>query len=153
MNLMLADKLESALAALVTTAAGDLAVFTGKHSDTKQIPCVICSAEISEDEEPTGSGNHICRGTVAVKQSAVQNPDGTDTGAASPKSATQTISDAIFSAVQTDTLAEDLTSNGTDLTVFPGSIRFLASESGRDDTGLWIDSLSFSCCACPSDLT
>jgi hypothetical protein len=128
-------------------------VYTGKSSDEKTIPCVICSAEITEDEDPKGTGNWPVRCTVAIKQSGVRNEDGTETDADSPRSDTQVNSAEILAVLMVDDLAEQITAAGADLTVFPGSIQFGSAESGRDDTGLWIDSLSFSCYACGSTLS
>ena len=153
MNFLVSDKVETALAALVADAADSIPVYTGKASDEKAAPCVVCSADVAEDEDPQGSGNYYVTATVAVKQSAVTNEDGSDPTADSPKAAAQAVSAAIFGAVLVDDLAAQLTAATDDLTVFAGSVHFGAMESGRDESGLWIDSLQVRVYACGASLS
>ena len=152
MNFLVADKVETALAALVTAEAGAIPVYTGKSSEEKEAPCIICSAEISEDEDPKGTGNYWVTATVFIKQSGVTNEDGTDENAASPKAATQAISAAVLGALLVDDLADLLTAATDDLTVFDGSVIFGAATAGQDESGLWIDSLQMRLYACGSEL-
>lgn len=148
----LSDKLDTAFAAIVTPAATGLAVYTGKSSDEKTTPCAICSSEIQGDEDPVGTGNFWVLCSVVIKQSAVQNEDGTDPSAASPKAAAQAVTSNIVATLMVDTLAATLTAAVADLTVFSGSITIGASESGLDESGLWVDALHIRLYCCGSSL-
>lgn len=154
MNGLIADKIESALASVVAgVGITGLNIYTGKSSEEKALPCAICSAEVNGDEDPIGSGNYFVNWTVAVKQSAVQNEDGSAPDAESPKALTQDNSSSIIAAIVVDDLAATLSSAVEDLTVFPGSIVFGAAESGRDESGHWIDAITGRCYACGSALS
>lgn len=149
----LSDTLDAAFAAIVTPAATGLSVYTGKSSEEKATPCVICSSEIQGDEDPVGTGNFWAICNVAIKQSATQNEDGTDPGAASPKAAAQAVTANIFATLMVDTLAASLTAAVAGLTVFSGSVTIGSSESGIDESGLWIDALHIRLYCCASTLT
>lgn len=138
---MLLDKLDEALAALVTPAATGFQVLTGKSAEEKTVPCVICSSEMDGDADPPGLGNFYVRATVAVKQDS--------TGV---KATAQTAAGAIMAAVMVDDLPEHLNAAVAGLTVFPGSVQFGSFESGQDETGLWVDILRLRCYACETDL-
>jgi hypothetical protein len=153
MNFLIADKVETALAALVMPVAGTVPVYTGKGSDEKAAPCIICSAEIGEDEDPKGTGNYWVTATVFIKQSGVTNEDGTNDGAASPKATTQTVAASVIGALMVDNLATQLTAATSDLTVFDGSVIFGAVTASQDESGLWIDSIQIRLYACGAALS
>ena len=156
---LLNDKCEAALAAIVTAAAAEAQVLTGKSATDKQSPpVVICSAEAEGEEDPKGTGNFFVNCSVAVKSGAVPNEDGTDNpdapeaDADQVKAANQALVAAVFGAVCVADLADQMTAAVPDLTVFPASVQFQAPESGRDGHGVWTDALHFRCYACGSRL-
>lgn len=158
---LLNDKAEAALAAIVTPAADGAQVVTGKTATDKQAPpLIICSAAVEEQEDPPHTGNFFVNCSVAIKTGAVVNEDGTaaadavaDDLEAAVKAQNQARVVAIYGVVMVADLAEKMSEAIDDFTVFPASVVFGASESGRDAKGVWIDVLHFRCCACGSKLS
>lgn len=159
---LLADKSEEALVALVlaiptlnTVAGTTLQVLPGKNSEDKlKAPIVVCSAELEEMEDPHFTGNYWVNAMVAIKTEAVTNPDGTDPAAtdADTKEESQSLVELIFTALQVDDLAAQLTAAVDDFTVFPASVQFGAPQGGRDEKGVWIDTMRIRFYACGRSL-
>lgn len=129
------------MAALITAASvGTANIYTGSNSGDKSAPCVICVAVNAEADDPPGSGNKWVTMDVHVKSIFAIDADGVD-----PVADADTLAGAVFNAVQTDTLAADLTTNGTDFTcmgvVFDGN----ASEP-QDDCNVETMTLRLYCC-------
>ena len=157
MNFLIGDKVEAALALLVTPVAAGLSpgirVVTGK-SETDKVapPLIVCSAEEDGDEEPKHSGNFFVNCSVAIKCSAVTNEDGNDNPSPNPKSADQSLVAAVFTILRVSNLDALLTAAVPDFTVFPDSVMHQGTERGRDRAGFWWDILHFRCLACGSSL-
>lgn len=150
MDFLLNDKVESALVALVRAAVADTAVsvLPGKDAGTIALPCVICAADGDGLEDPIGTGNCWVNATVAIKHAAADEMDEVEA-----KTYMQELVAQVFGAVQVGDLAEKLTAAIEDFTVFPGSVVFGAAESGRDEAGVWVDSLPVRLYCCGQTLT
>jgi len=147
---MLADNIELALAALIIPVAGAAQIVTTKTAtDKAPPPVIICTATIDGPEDPMGSGNFHVAVDVAIKTDAA--PD--DDTAVEAKAASQALVEDVFGVIQVSDIAAKITEAGDDVTIFPGSVQFVAAESGRDPSGVWIDGLHFNCYACGKTLT
>ena len=137
------DKIEEALASLVSAAVGDLAsVVTGKASGTKALPVVICAANGSGEDDPPGSGNFWVDVAVQVKTSASDSE--------TAKEDSQAIIDAVASVVEAEGLPDQITNSGLGVTVLSPQVKYTAPESGQDEEGAWIDSITIGFYACES---
>lgn len=153
-----ADKAEEALAALVlaiptlnTVAGTTVQVVTGKNAgDKDQAPLVVCSAEAEDTDDPPFTGNYWINGMIAIKTPAVTNEDGTEPTKTDDdqKAENQSLLALIWAALQVDDLAAQLTAAVGDFTVFPASVQFGGPKGGRDEHGLWVDTLPVRFLAC-----
>jgi hypothetical protein len=158
---VLVDRCEEAFAAVIEPAVTALgAVFdgetaqvvTGKNSDDKNLPIVICSADGgSAEEETVGTGNYFLDVEIMVKHRAIENPHGNDPSD-DPKESSQALVDAVASALEDTDLAANLTAAVDDFTVFPAGVFRKSPASGQDDEGFWINQFNYRVLCCASDL-
>lgn len=133
------------MAALVTAASvGTSNIYTGANSADKAAPCVICAAVSADADDPPGSGNKWVTLDVMVKSIFAVDADAVD-----PVAAADTLAGAVFNAIQTNTLAADLNTHGTDFTVMGVVFEGNASEVQEDCS---VETMTVRLYCCPSDL-
>lgn len=147
MSTLVCDELDTALAAVISAAgAGALAaVVPGKNATNKTLPIVICVSEGDGEDDPKGSGNFWLSAQVIVKSSAVDGD--------APLASDQALVELVFMALLTADLPEKLTAAARSLTVFPQGVFFGAQESGRDESGHWMDTLPLRVYCCGGRLS
>jgi hypothetical protein len=140
------DRLESALAAVMTAAVAALnplpKVYTGIGTDEKVLQSITCMADGDGEEDPKGTGNFWVMAKVQFRTRPY--PDVT----ADPKGARQILLDAGLTALMDSTLPATLSAAVTNLTVFDNGIVYSAVKMGQDAKGAWVDELEMRCYCC-----
>lgn len=158
---LLSDRCEEAFVAVIepeVVALGavfdgeEAQVVTGKNSDDKGLPIVICSADGgSAEEDVVGAGNYWIDVEVMVKHRAKQNPN-VNEPSDDPKESSQTLIAAVEAVLENTDLATSLTAAVDDFTVIPNAVFRKSPSSGQDDEGIWINQYNYRVLCCASDL-
>ena len=138
----LAAKLEQAIGAIVSDAI-DIAVFYGADADDQVRPCVVCQA-LEGREDMQGLGNYWMRFRVVVKSNLDKQ------ASEDPVADHDARWETVLAALNTDTLAADLTAAVADFGCM--FVRNLSQESeieGRCATDAFLGEAY----VCPSDLS
>jgi len=154
MAFLLTDKCELAFCAVLETANVPCVIVPGKAEAPKVLPIVICSAEGEGEEDPKGSGNFWYSVTTSVKHNAYDlqpTPDGQDPP--DEKADNEAIITAAFQALQVDNLPKLLSDSTDDFFVWPSSCIVGSPQASKDESGIYIDSLTIRIYCCGTDLT
>jgi len=134
----LADKLESALQAVISPAVAALAepanVYTGKQRVDKITPAVICMVTGEGEEEPVFTGNFWLSASVEIEHLAV---DGS--GAGETRDQMELLNDAVAGAVFSDTLEASLSAAVPDFHVYKSGIIRGTPTTEVHEHDIWVD--------------
>ncbi len=154
MAFLINDKAELAFVSVIQDAAANALVRPGKSADVKSLPIVICSANGQSEEDPKGTGNFWVEVATEVKSAAFQTeqlPDGGELP--DMKLRDEALATSVFEALMVDDLPQKLSDATDDFFVFPSGTIVGAPMSGRDESGIWIDSLTIRIYCCGKDLS
>lgn len=127
-------------------------VYTGRDSQNKKLPCVICAVDGDAEEDPPRTGNYWVNVEISVKHTAATEASDT----VDPKADAIALTKSVFDLLRINNL--DATINAIaataplDLTIFPQGFFFSAQKSGRDELGVYVDTLPVRLYCCPSIL-
>lgn len=150
------DKLEAALVALITPAVAALVpvpdVVPGKDSGDKTLNVVICDAQGEGEEDPKGTGNFFLDAEIEMRSTAVPNETAATPATPDPKIANQAMVTAVTTVIMVDNLPALLSAAVPNFTVFPNGIIFKGPGRRQDETGAWIDTLGLRAYCCGSSI-
>lgn len=139
------SKTRQALVAFITAAnVGTANIYDGKRSGDKDVPSVGCGAARAT-EDPPDTGNFWVETEIILKTMARVDADAVD-----PKTSSEALSTALWTALETDDLAAQLSTAITDFTcIGVGEDKEFEEE---EDGDCWKETLKLKLYCCASDL-
>ncbi len=147
----LPSKCEQAFAAYLAatlSAAGDFdpasSINTGKDNSDAAAPSLVCAAQPGPEEDPPNTGNYWIPMEFEVNVIAAIDTDGTD-----PKTDGDSLSKQVEDALQSDTLADDVSAMLDDFTLI--AVLYDSPEH-RQVQDCWRDVFKLRAYCCATDL-
>lgn len=147
-DFLLADRAESALVDVLSTAITPTPCYPAKYNLDKSVPIVLVECQVG-GELVLQTGIYYVEAKVTVKTLSEQQPDSSD----DPKTAALALLSLVHNVISASDLEAQLTASPTEFSVYETSIKRTGGTRSQDEQGYWIDEINLRFVACAFDLS